>query len=466
MKHSNGPSGPWGCDKHCLRDHRGQADHFAAEPRSSQEAWERWDETWWLAEAENQLFRNCCRWHNEPQRSEKWNIWQQSLDLVSRACGYSCQMTLRQISWDFRCAHFRCMPQWGNGQQQQNEGYTLGNHVSMVNDWPRVEAYRSALGRTARGKQVLDVGCGPFCLLSRIALQAGARTVDCVEQNQRAVDYAIGIFRDEACGQESKVLRKIDASFAEYDLSGYERKDGQDNPRLSLLAGASQPPFDRTLQLFQGFSSDVPLPGGYNLVVHEILGHIASSEGVVTAISNLRNRGLLSPDCLFVPRRAATLFVPTMEFELTCLERILCLFGSGQDSNLHCLTKYNADRFPQGAFLAPPALFEDLDFGGDLKTQRHAVVEFVTDCSGVFQGLHFHMVVDMDGHACINTLLDDTSWNTTYVKLLDPGIFLPVGSRIICETWIQLDRPDPLYSIAVSVDGKQVAEFCWSGCSG
>jgi len=469
MTHGKGPSGPGHRDNHHWCAHRKGVKSFAPEPRPPPEAWERWDETWWLAEAEQFLLSNCRRWHDEPHSSERWNIWQQSLDHLSQVCGYNRQMAMRRIASDFHCAHFRFMSRRGKDQYQQNEDYSLENHITMVNDRPRVEAYRRALGRAARGQHVLDVGCGPFCLLSRMALQAGARSVHSVEQNHRAVKHAIGMFKDEACGQESDGLRKIAASLVDYDLSGYERADGEGAPRLSLFAGASQQPFDRTLQLFEGFSSDAPLPGGYNLVVHEILGHIASSEGVVEALNNLRHRGLLTPDCVFVPRRAATLFVPTMQVDLTCLERILCLCGGGQGGNLRCMTKYNADRFPQHAFLATPALFENLEFGGDLQTKRHAVVEFVTNCDGVFDGLHFHMVVDMDGLVSINTLLDDTSWNTTYVKLLEPGIFLPAGSRIICEVWVQLDRPDPLYSIAVSVheiSEKPVAEFCWSGATG
>lgn len=347
---------------------------------------------------------------------------------------------------------------------QYNEAYSLSNHVTMATDKPRVEAFRRALDQGAVSRHVLDVGCGPFCLLSRLALQAGASSVDCVEQNQRAVKHAIGMFKAEAAHQESDIMRGIEASLVGYDLYGCEHAEGEGKPRLSLLVGAPEHNLQRKLQLFEGYSSEAPLPGGYDLVVHEILGHIASSEGVVEALNNLRHRGLLRSECVFVPRRAATLFVPTMEIKLSCLERILCLSGSRR--GLHCLTKYHANRFPQEMFLATPAVFEDLDFGGYLQTRWHAVVEFVTDRSGVFDGLHFHMLVDMDSHVTINTLLDQTSWRTTYVKLLDPGIFLPVGSHIICETWVQLDRPDALYSVWVSVGKKTVAQYSWSGCSG
>jgi len=452
-------------------DH-GAADQWSKEisPAAGASEGENWDETWWLADAEQRLLRNSRRWH-QARSSERWDIWQQSLDIVSQACGYPHQTAMWRISKDFQCSHFRSMPRRGRDQHQQNEDYSLGNHITMVNDRFRVEAYRAALDNVARGQHALDVGCGPFCLLSRLALQAGAMTVDSVEQNRKAVHHAVNIFKGESFGQETEGLHKIGASLVGYDVSFIEHSGGNGMPWLSLYAAARQWPFERKLQLFQGFSSDAPLPGGYNLVIHEILGHIASSEGVVDALNSLRHRGLLAQDCVFVPRRAATLFVPTMKIELSCLERILYL-GSGvecsdlQGSNLQCLRKYNTDRFPKRAFLASPEVFEDLNFCEYLQTTRQAVVEFVTDCSGIFDGLHFHMVVDMDGQFSINTLQDQTSWCTTYVKLLDAGIFLPVGSHIICKTWIELNRPDPLYSIAVSVEGKPVAEFSWSGCTG
>lgn len=449
------------------RAHHAVVEIRAIEPSHTPQAWGKCDQTSWLAETEEQLLCNVHRWREqEPYSQERSQIWQQSMDLISRACGYACQMAMKIIARDFECTHFRSQPRQGRDQYQQNEGYSLRNHITMASDRPRVEAYRRALGGVARWQKVLDVGCGPFCLLSRLALQAGARTVDSVEQSQQAVNYAITTFKDEASGVESDGLLKIGASLVQYNLSGREHGDGNSALRLSVFLRSREPPFDSRLRLFQGFSSEAPLPGGYSLVVHEILGHIASSEGVVGVLSNLRDRGLLTRDCVFVPRRAATLFVPTMKVELSCLERILCLQGNGQHNGLSCLTKYNTDRFPQHAFLSTPALFEDLEFGLDIEKERHHVVQFVTECSGVFDGLHFHMVVDMDGHISINTLLEETSWDTTYVKLLDPGMFLPAGSRIICETWIQLDRPDPTYSITVAVDSETVASFSWSGCTG
>lgn len=62
-------------------------------------------------------------------------------------------------------------------------GYTMKNHADMVQDLARVRVYAAAIGRHAAGTKAVDIGAGPHTLLSRLALNAGARSVDAVEQN-------------------------------------------------------------------------------------------------------------------------------------------------------------------------------------------------------------------------------------------------------------------------------------------
>jgi len=367
------------------------------------------------------------------------------------------------------CRDFWPVDRVGRTLVKFNDDYQLMNHIIMASDRVRVEAYRAALERTATERKVLDVGGGAFCLLSRLALRANAGSVDCVEQNRGAVQHAIGVFKSEARGVECEGLREVGAglvdSFSHVDCEDQPERPG--NPQLSLSLRAGQHPCERELQLFQGLSSDVHLSGGYSLVVQEILGHIASSEGVVGAILNLYERGLVLPDCVFVPRRATTLFAPTEQIELTLAEQTLSLQYGSEISNLKCLTKYHAVRFSEQSFLATPVAFEDLNFGPDLQAKQLRDVEFITQRDGVFDGFHFHMLVDMDGERCINTLHDECSWHTTYVRMMDPGMFLPAGSRIRCKTCVELTQEEPQYSFEVIVGNAQaesvVGSFSWSG---
>merc|ERR1712216_227238 len=157
---------------------------------------------------------------------------------------------------------------------------------------------------------------------------------------------------------------------------------------LSLATGSS-------LELVQGFSADVPLAGGYDLVIHEILGDVASSEGAAAAILNLRSRSLTTDNCLFVPRRARTLLTPTERVDLTTVERVLQMHHTNS-RDLNCNSRYLVDNFPAHLGLAAPGVFESLDFAGELRASQDRQVEFVTDRAAVFDGVHLHMEVDVD----------------------------------------------------------------------
>jgi hypothetical protein len=222
-----------------------------------------------------------------------------------------------------------------------------------------------------------------------------------------------------------------------------------------------------SLALVQGFSKDVHLTGEYDLVIHEILGHVASSEGAAAAILDLRSRALATADCRFVPLRARTLLTPTERVELSTVERVLQMQLTNS-RDLLCKSRYLVENFPANLGLAAPGVFESLDFAGDLHASQDRLMEFVTDRAAVFDGVHLHMEVDVDDVETINTWTDATSWSTTYIRLLDPGVYLPAGSRIVVSTSVDLRSAVPRYSIKVRVGDIQVerlvSAFSWSGC--
>merc|ERR1719217_763290 len=111
-----------------------------------------------------------------------------------------------------------------------------------------------------------------------------------------------------------------------------------------------------------------------------------------------------------------TFFGPTEQLDLSCLERIFQLHKTGRGM-IQKKIKYHVNRFPESLLLAAPACFEDLDLAGDLHARQHYVREFYTNRSAVFDGLHFHIYIDMDGISSINTLHDLTSWRTVYIRL-------------------------------------------------
>ena len=73
---------------------------------------------------------------------------------------------------------------------EKNMDYSGANHRAMCNDVVRVQAYAEAIRHAACGKRVLDVGTGPFMLLGRLAHNAGAALVACVEHSAASVQTA------------------------------------------------------------------------------------------------------------------------------------------------------------------------------------------------------------------------------------------------------------------------------------
>lgn len=226
----------------------------------------------------------------------------------------------------------------------------------------------------------------------------------------------------------------------------------------------------RTLSLFHGLSTEVEVPGGYDVVVHEILGHVASAEGVASAIHNIKSRGILSPKCVFVPKAAETVFSPASRLELNPLEKIVSLYYSNAE-DITPKTKYHVRNFPAEHIMAPPQPLERMVFSMDepiVMRQEHEC-EFLVTKDGLFDGLHFHMRVFVDDDAIIDTYNTKTTWRTTYVRVLERGIPLTKGSRILCKCSSQIDLFCPKYTIKVFIgepgDEERVAVYDWEGCS-
>ena len=121
----------------------------------------------------------------------------------------------------------------------------LGSYMAMVEDETRTPYFREAIHRRLRGTDdqiVLDIGTGAFAILALFAAQAGARRVYAIEANPVACEQA----------------------------------------RASVAAAESQGLVPQgVVQVIEGFSVDVELPERADLLVAEIVGQMATSEGIV-----------------------------------------------------------------------------------------------------------------------------------------------------------------------------------------
>ena len=117
----------------------------------------------------------------------------------------------------------------------QCERYSDETYAKMRDDEARTAAYDRAIALHSKGRTVLDIGTGALALLALSAARAGASHVYAVEANAAAAAARDAI---SAAGFADKIT------------------------------------------LLEGYSTDVALPERVDLLVHEIIGEVAGTEGV------------------------------------------------------------------------------------------------------------------------------------------------------------------------------------------
>lgn len=149
-------------------------------------------------------------------------------------------------------------------------------YKAMADDARRTPLFEEAIRRRLRGKEgqliVLDIGTGPFALLALMAARAGAKRVYAVEANAEAARRA-----------RTAISRARD-----------------------VPAG--------TIEVLEGFSSDVSLPGGIkaDLVLAEIVGSVASEEGLLATLRDAQVRLVRAPHdpASYIPYACQTIVAP------------------------------------------------------------------------------------------------------------------------------------------------------------
>ena len=141
-------------------------------------------------------------------------------------------------------------------QEEAFIGFTKEAYASMRDDESRTPLYARAiaarLGEAPKGTlSVLDIGTGPHAVLALLAAEAGARKVYAVEVNS------------DAAARAREAVR---------------------------AAGWSE-----VVEVIEGFSTEVTLPEKVDLVVSEIVGSVASEEGLYATTADAHARHVLRP---------------------------------------------------------------------------------------------------------------------------------------------------------------------------
>jgi len=206
------------------------------------------------------------------------------------------------------------------------EDWKTADYEAMRDDSPRTDAFEAAIKRRLQslGDQavVVDIGTGSFALLALMAARAGAKRVFAIEKNPEAVKLA------------REAVRK---------------------------AG-----FEGTVQVIEGDSMQTELPERVDLVVSELIGSIATQEGVEPIIRDADKRFLKDgiQGARMIPARCQTLIAPVKYTEHRIMsfasKRGIMSRGKQEEGTLKPLRLRS--KTSDLNFLTEPQILEDFDY--------------------------------------------------------------------------------------------------------
>jgi len=247
---------------------------------------------------------------------------------------------------------------------------------SMAQDEGRNDRYRAAFARHLKGKIVVDIGTGPFAILSRLAVEAGAAHVYAVDLLEATADRA------------RQAVQRLGLS-----------------DRITVLHGDA-----RTVQL----------PQAADVCISEIVGAIGGSEGAALIINGARR--LLRDPSAMLPKRSVTrlaaVHLPTDSLDWAFpdvaahyVERIFEQVGKPFDLRL-CVK-----HLPRGAIVSSAGVLEDLDYTqmvepAAIHTERLSVLR-----DGPVNGLLAWLQLHVDDDQVVDILDNPASWLPVFVPL-------------------------------------------------
>ncbi len=303
-------------------------------------------------------------------------------------------------------------------ERELTDWYPDWMYELMETDEVRVGAYAGAVSNAVAGRAVLELGVGRKALWALFSAKAGARRVYGVEANRRA----------------------FEASQAAVEAAG---------------AG--------NVHLVHGFSDQVRLPELCEVLVHDLVGDIGSSEGMVPFVADARTR-FLTPDAVHIPFRCVTDARLCEDPRLNPAEWALSwLLREGKPYAQLSFVRFFG--FPEAAVLAEPAVFEDLWLASATPGRTRREVDFRIRRDGLLRGVCLSIRLFLDEDHAVDTFESHTSWATPFVRL-QAATPVKAGETITMTVEADLSA-SPAYELALSrrTDGEavEIGRYAWSG---
>ncbi len=286
-------------------------------------------------------------------------------------------------------------------------------YSAMINDTIRNNAYKKALKKVAKDKIVVEVGPGPEVLLSRFAIEAGAKKA-----------YAIEIMED-TYNKAKKAIQKY----------GYE---------------------DRII-LIHGDATKIELPEKADIHLSEIVGPIGGCEGSSVILNNTKH--LLKEDASIIPFRSITkiaaVYLPEDISSSPRWSKVTATYCNnvfehvGKEFDLRVCIK----NFPKSNIISNNDIFEDLDYTKKIDENQEHEIRLVISKDSYLDGFLIWLNLQLDKKEDIDILKNEHCWLPVYVSAFCPKIRVKKGD------YIQAKCLRKLSSNSINPDFKLIGEI-------
>lgn len=317
-----------------------------------------------------------------------------------------------------------------------NLGYTLLEH-----DDARNQRYQNAIAQYAKNSDVLDIGTGGLAFLSRMALSAGAKSIHAIDTSPAQLEH---------------VKTRV----------------------------ASTPNSER-IKFIQGYSTEVLKHNPkFDLIIHEIIGSVASDEGCVLALNDAKR--FCHPHTQMVPQTAYTtlhlsqpLGTPNDDLLYRLVRKLARYLLPNYVEHTNTVGHYSVYNYPKNHIINTTILedsrgisgenpvLDTCDFGSKHpidKIQEHTYTLQVEDQTAQFSGVVLSLqLICKEGEIPLSSLKDKTNWAPIYVHLFSPCT-VHKGEKIQVRTSARLNSAIPRYEISVTTESGVSGQWTWSGC--
>jgi len=304
------------------------------------------------------------------------------------------------------------------GYRELTDWYPDWIYEIMETDEVRNRPYRDVIREAVSNKVVLELGTGRKALWAVYCAEAGAKRVYAIEANKKAYEASLELVR-------SRNLENV--------------------------------------HMICGFSDQIQLPERCDVLVHDLVGDIGSSEGMIPFIEDAKRRLLVS-NAIHIPRRCTTYGVLAEDPKLSLAERALsyAIRGFRRFDALFFVRFFG---FPRSAALSEPQVFEDILFDRPQQLSTSTQLDIEIQRDGELRGVLFFIRLHFSETELVDTWASQTSWSTPYVRL-EANTSVRKGDLVEVSIQSELSG-NPTYSLKLvhKTHGRarEIGRYAWSG---